>query len=149
MPKISQTYAGTYLNAAELTPLGQHRRAIVHGAAVEEIGQGERKEAKIVLSLTTPKGVAWPKDVVLNKTNALQLAGGYGDETDDWVGKSIEIWAENVMFQGKIVPGIKIQPVKLALPGAATGLPRASGDGVQHPAAATTPPADSGAGDMG
>jgi hypothetical protein len=109
MPKVSEIYAGSYLNAADLTPLGQRRRAIVHSAVVEEIGPGARRERKIVLSLTNTKGAAWSKDVVVNRTNAVQLSAELGDDINDWVGKQIEIWAEDVMFQGKMVPGIKIK----------------------------------------
>ncbi len=109
MPKVSEIYTGAYLNAAELVPLGQRRRAVVHGATVEEIGQ--EKGTKVVLALVSAKGLPWPKEVVLNKGNALQMAAAFGDDTDAWIGKQIELWAENVMFQGRMVPGIKVQPV--------------------------------------
>lgn len=139
MPKVSETYTGTYLNAAELTPLGQRRHALVHGATVEEIGQD--KGAKIVLSLTSAKGLPWPKDVVLNKGNALQMQAAFGDDTDDWLGKPIEIWAENVMFQGKLVPGIKIQPGASA---ASNGAGKGGTISLPAPAAPAASPAAGG-----
>ena len=106
MASVSQTYAGTFLNASELVPLGQRRTAVVHAAVQEVIGQ-ENKPA-IVLDLVAANGRAWPKRVVLNKGNALQLAAAYGDDTDHWVGRQITVWSENVMFQGRLVPGIKV-----------------------------------------
>ena len=109
MPKISAIYTGQYLNASEL-PQGRRQTLMIHSATLEEIGQDDRKTQKIVLSLVTPKGIACGKDVVLNKGNAIVLAAAYGGDTDTWIGKPIEIWAENVMFQGKLVPGIKLQP---------------------------------------
>lgn len=109
MVKVSETYSGSYLAAAEL-PLGQRRRAMIFSATGQEIGQGDRRGAKIVLSLTSPKGVRWPKDVVVNKTNARQLGAAYGDEPDGWIGKSVEIRTEYVTFQGRTVPGIKTMP---------------------------------------
>jgi hypothetical protein len=108
MASVSQTYAGTFLNASELVPLGQRRTAVVHAAVQEVIGQ-ENKPA-IVLDLVATNGRAWPKRVVLNKGNALQLAAAYGDDTDHWVGRQITVWSENVMFQGRLVPGIKVLP---------------------------------------
>ena len=39
MAKVTDIYAGSYLNASELTPLGQRRHAIVHAATVEMVGQ--------------------------------------------------------------------------------------------------------------
>jgi hypothetical protein len=108
MALVSQTYAGAFLNASELAPLGQRRTAIIHAAVQEAIGQ-ENKPA-IVLDMVAANGRAWPKRVVLNKGNALQLAAAYGDDTDHWVGRQIAIWSENVMFQGRLVPGIKVLP---------------------------------------
>jgi hypothetical protein len=117
MPLVSQTYAGAFLNASELTPLGQRRTALVHAATSEVIGQ-ENKPA-IVLDLVTASGKAWPKRVVLNKGNALQMVAAYGDDTDHWIGQRITIWAENVMFQGRLVPGIKVQAASPAVAPAA------------------------------
>jgi hypothetical protein len=108
MPKVSDTYSGQYLTAADQMPLGQRRRALIHQATQELVGQ-ERKPL-IVIGLVSARGAPWPKPAVLNKTNALQLAAAYGDDTDNWPGKPIEIWAENVQFQGRIVPGIKVLP---------------------------------------
>jgi hypothetical protein len=108
MPKVSDTYSGQYLAAADLMPLGQRRRALIHQATQELVGQ-ERK-AMIVIGLVSARGAPWPKPAVLNKTNALQLAAAFGDDTDNWPSKPIEIWAENVQFQGRIVPGIKVLP---------------------------------------
>jgi hypothetical protein len=130
MPKVSETYSGQYLNASELTPLGQRRRAMVHAAALEMIGQDANKSQKIVLSLVSPKGAPWPKDVVLNRTNAMQLSTAYGDDTDGWLGKTVEVWSENVMFQGRMVPGIKIMPVPTPI-AAAIALPAGNSAGAE------------------
>lgn len=114
MAKVSETYAGTYLNASELTPLRAKRNAVVHAATVEAVGSDGNRDNKIVLELVSPKGVPWPKSLILNKGNAMQMAAAFGDDTDQWPGSAIEVWAENVMFQGKFVPGIKVQPATAA-----------------------------------
>ncbi len=134
---VSQTYAGVFLNAADLAPQGRRRTAVVHNVAAEEIGQEKRQV--LVLDLVSPAGKPWPKRVVLNKSNSMQLAAAFGDDAARWPGQSIEIWAENVMFQGRLVPGVKVLP-------ATTGAGQAAASGrVQQPAGngngAAAPPA--------
>jgi hypothetical protein len=136
MPKVSETYTGQYLNATELMPLGQRRYALIHQVTQELVGQN--KDAKLVLDLVSTNGRPWPKSCVLNKGNALQLQAAYGDDTDDWMGKRIEIWAENVSFQGRIVPGIKVLPQPSQQP--VRALPAAGqGNGAQAPQPAAGP----------
>lgn len=105
---VSQTYAGVFLNAVDLAPLGRRRTAVVHNVAAEEVGQEKRQV--LVLDLVSPAGRPWPKRVVLNKGNSMQLAAAFGDDATGWPGRSIEIWAENVMFSGRLVPGVKVLP---------------------------------------
>jgi hypothetical protein len=119
---ITQIYAGNFLNAADLGPLGQRRTAIIHAVAMEEIG--EKRQKILILDLVSPSGTAWPKRVTTNKTNATQLGAAYGADAEHWVGKSVEIWAELVMYQGKLVPGVKMLPA-LARPAAPQPLPTA------------------------
>lgn len=109
MPSASAIYGGMYLAAADLGPLGQRRTAIIHDVAVEVIGQ-ERKQ-KLTVALVSPRGAAWPKRVVLNKTNTQQLIAAYHNDYSLWPGQTIEVWAQNVTFQGRTVPGIRIRPV--------------------------------------
>ena len=49
------------------------------------------------------------KGVVLNKTNATNIAFAYGDETDDWLGKEVILYEAMVDFQGRSVPAIRIR----------------------------------------
>ena len=138
MPRVSETYTGSFLTASELTPMGQRRTAVVHAAVREEVGQ-ERKP-HIVLDLVSPRGQAWPKRVVLNKGNALQMAAAFGDDSDHWPGRQITIWAENVMFQGRLMPGIKVLPAGNG--GAVAPSPQMPPPDPQSPTAAAAVPAD-------
>jgi len=115
MAKVSETYAGAFVTGAELQPLGQRRQAVIHQAVQEIVGQ-ENAQPKIVLDLVSRQGQPWPRRVVLNKTNALALANGLGDDTDAWPGKTIEIWGEMVMFRGKAIPGIKLAAATASVP---------------------------------
>jgi len=107
MPSVSQTYAGNFLNASEL-PTDRRLQAVITGVVVQTIGQGVEAQPKMVMSLKSTSGKDWRKTVVLNKTNASILAAMFGDETDSWRGRHIEVWQENVMFQGRLLPGIRM-----------------------------------------
>jgi hypothetical protein len=107
MPKISEIYAGQFVNAAEL-PMGRRIPAVITAAAAQTIGQGDQASFKIVLDLRAHDGRPWPKQVVLNKTNAVMLSAVMGDDTAAWISQSIEIWRERVMFAGKLVDGMRM-----------------------------------------
>jgi hypothetical protein len=86
-------------------------------AAIEEIDeqdfarQGERQRMKKVLRL---KGVRKP--VVLNKTNALNLAEEFGKKFPEWVGKRVTVKTEDTTFQGKRTKGLRLYPAEETLP---------------------------------
>jgi hypothetical protein len=123
MPNALALYSGPLLTAADLTPLGHRRTAIVTKVAPEQVGQEGR--TLLVLDLVSPSGQVWPKRCPLNKGNTLQLVTGVDEDYDKWPGTRIQLWSENVMFQGKLVPGIKVQVV---------GAPvTAGGNGAQIP----------------
>ncbi len=50
-----------------------------------------------------------PKQLPLNKTNALVLADAFGAETDEWKGRMIELNREMVMFKGERVPAVRVK----------------------------------------
>ena len=121
MPLVNQVYSGRLLNATDLLPLGRKRVAIIHEATVESVGQGKDIKDMIILSLTSAQGQPWPKNLPLKVTNARILAASWGQDTDAWIGKSIEVWAENTMYAGKVVPGISVAAV--ASPNGGMALP--------------------------
>jgi hypothetical protein len=121
MVSIRDQYGSQYLNAADLTE--ERVRGTIRTAGVEEVGPN--REAKVVLSV-----VGLPKRVVLNRTNAAALAKVFGDETSDWVGRHVEVFAAPTQYAGKPTMGVRLLPVAL------------KGDGA-HPA---PPPRPHGAG---
>jgi len=54
------------------------------------------------------------KRLMLNKTNASTIAESYGDDTDAWIGKRIQLYATRVEFKGDIVDAIRVQGPKSA-----------------------------------
>jgi hypothetical protein len=56
------------------------------------------------------------KGLVLNKTNATMIVDSYGDESDVWVGKEIELYPDKVNYQGQIVPCLRVRIPQAAPP---------------------------------
>lgn len=53
------------------------------------------------------------KPMVLNVTNLKRLAKALGDDTDDWLGKPIEVYTDpDIEFGGNIVGGLRIRGIK-------------------------------------
>ena len=59
------------------------------------------------------KPICWfenlEKGLVLNKTNGKTIAAMYGNDTDDWAGKPITLYATEVNFQGTMTPCVRIR----------------------------------------
>jgi hypothetical protein len=106
MPRVSEVYAGQWVTAGELHGKG-HIPAQIAAAVIELVGQDQ--ESKLVLDLESRTGQPWPRRLILNKGNSQTLAAAYGDNTDGWVHKQIEVWAQDGVYQGR--PGIKVKAV--------------------------------------
>jgi hypothetical protein len=52
------------------------------------------------------------KGMVLNLTNWGNIEEDYGDDSDDWIGRKVNVRVEKVAFKGKMVPGLRIYPVE-------------------------------------
>lgn len=96
--KVSQAFPSTFLKADDLN--GQNRNAVISKVEMETLGDDHR----LVLSFEKTD-----KRMVCNKTNANRIAVLYGEETDDWVGKTVTIGSEFVEFQGRTVKGLRIK----------------------------------------
>lgn len=76
--------------------------------ALEEVeGQNGRKEEKLILYFRESE-----KGMILNKTNAKRIAKLFGGETDNWTGKAIELYAEEVKAFGEIHNAIRVRESK-------------------------------------
>jgi hypothetical protein len=49
------------------------------------------------------------KGLPLNSTNWDTLAGAYGEESDDWIGKPVILHVERVLYKGKATQGIRMK----------------------------------------
>jgi hypothetical protein len=102
MPNINEAFPSNYLKAADLK--GRQVSVKMDRAEYEMIGQ----DKKLILYFAGKD-----KGMVLNKTNANNIAATYGDDTDDWRDQEIVLFEAMVDYQGKTVPAIRVKaPVK-------------------------------------
>ena len=59
------------------------------------------------------------KPMVLNRTNCTTLEEAFGDDTDAWEGKRVEMRREKTTFAGKRVPCLRLYPIRDGKPAAA------------------------------
>ena len=55
------------------------------------------------------KFIGKEKGMVLNQTNTKRLGGKFGYQSEDWNGKEIVLYAEEVEYQGKLVQGLRVR----------------------------------------
>ena len=69
---------------------------------------GGNKEDKLVMTFEGAK-----KKLVLNKTNAIRVARLYGNDTDDWRGKTITLYFDpKIKFGRETVGGVRVRESK-------------------------------------
>lgn len=96
--RVSDAFPSNYLKASDLQ--GRAIIVAIDRCEIEAIGD----ERKPILYFQGKQ-----KGMVLNKTNANNVAVLYGDDTDDWGGQPVELFEAMVDFQGKTVPAIRIR----------------------------------------
>jgi hypothetical protein len=95
--RMSAAFPSAYLKATDLA--GKRVKIKMDRVEMEDIG-GDHKP---VLHF-----IGTDKKMVVNKTNASEIIDAYGDDTDDWHGKTIELYEARVDFQGKKVQAIRV-----------------------------------------
>lgn len=99
--RINDVFPSKYLKADELDG---DLALTIRDVQIEKVGSGKDAEDKPVLYFEeTDKGLA------CNKTNCKTISKLYGDETDDWIGKRIALFATEVDFQGDQVLAIRVR----------------------------------------
>lgn len=74
----------------------------IRDVTIESIGDDERKP------------VVWfnefDKGMVMNKTNANNVSGCYGPDSDSWIGRQMELTTAMVDFQGRSTRALRLYP---------------------------------------
>jgi len=86
----------------------------IAGVQMEALQGDDGRKSKPVMSFRE-EGV---KPMIVNKTNWMVLEAVYGDESDDWIGKSVEVYHDpEVMMMGNRIGGTRVR-IPAGTPGA-------------------------------
>jgi hypothetical protein len=129
--KVSGCFPSKYLKASDI-PDGREVPVQIDAIQVEPMEQSG--DDKPVLYFIGKK-----KGLVLNKTNAAVLSAAFGDESDQWHGKSVLLFSAMTQYGGRMVPCLRI---KLARPPAIAAPPVEAANAELQQAAAAMDPAD-------
>ena len=106
MPKVSDVFAGEFYNASHFT---EHPvSGIIVSVVAEQIGRPPT--VKLVLDLRNADGSVWPRRLPLNRSNSVALGKVFGDDTDNWVNRAIEVWSAPTTFDDKPTMGVMVAP---------------------------------------
>lgn len=96
--KLSQAFPSSWISVEDVkTP----QTLTIYSCEIEEVGPD--KEPKLVISFTERE-----QKLIVNKTNATTISTLHGDDTDDWIGKTITLYRSTANFGGKTMPAIRV-----------------------------------------
>ena len=99
---IHELFPSKYVKAGDLN--GKPVTLTIKALQIETLGHGQEQERKPVLYFEKAS-----KGLVLNRTNGMTIAGLYGPETSDWIGKRITIFATQIRAFGKLQDTIRVK----------------------------------------
>lgn len=105
--RVELMFPSKYLCGADLIEHGEVALTIQRVSMEDLQTRDGGKERKPVVKFERAK-----KMLVLNKTNAMQIAELYGPETDGWAGKRVTLYAARVSAFGKMVDAVRVRPEK-------------------------------------
>ena len=99
---ISTAFPSKFIKSDDLG--GKAVPLFIDRVEMQEVGTPDDKETKPILYF-----VNRTKGLVLNKTNAADIAEQYGNDTDKWTNQSIVLFATKVEFKGRRVMGLRVR----------------------------------------
>lgn len=99
--KVSEMFPSKFVAAEDLK--GVEAAVTIEAVQMEAINADGGQEEKPVVRF-----VGMKKGLVLNVTNATAIAGPYGQETDNWVGKEVTLRPDVCDFKGKPTNCIRV-----------------------------------------
>lgn len=86
----------------------------------------------------------------LNATNNKALIRAYGPNSEDWIGKEVELYGGEIEFQNRMMPAVLVRPISPALkPAERTKIAPEFGDDSVKPTAAKRKAPTKKSGDFG
>lgn len=107
MARISEEFASKWLKASDLNE--EDLTLTIDAVEMEEFKEDSGGPKKKVILKFRESFEGKDKGMILNVTNRNTLVKLYGDDTDDWEGKKITLYATEVAFDGKMVESIRIK----------------------------------------
>ncbi len=101
--KIDELYQSQWIKA---TDLGRPITATIKSVEMRPVRGNEEKPVLVFAADTKP--------MILNRTNAMIVAGLYGNETRKWIGKPIVLYSAEV----ELYDGQKVEAVRVRAPSA-------------------------------
>lgn len=102
MPRVSEMHPSRYLKASDCEE--GDLILTIRELKQERVGQGKDAEDKWIAYFEEVD-----KGLILNKTNTNTIAKLYGDDTDDWEGKKITLFATEVQFGTEMMNAIRVR----------------------------------------
>ena len=97
--KFSEAFPSDYLRASDLQ--GRDVTVTIERVEFKELA-GEPNKAVLYFE-------GKQRGLVLNKTNGVTIVDSYGDDMNEWIGKSITLFPTKVDFQGRRVDAIRVR----------------------------------------
>ena len=101
---MRKAFPSNYLKAADVD---EPTRARITGVKMADLGDGEKPVIEFEAENELPASA-----MALNKTNTNTLIAAYGWDSDDWVGKVVQIFATETNFQGRMVDALRLKAPK-------------------------------------
>lgn len=108
--KVSDMYPSRFMKAEDFEE-DESRTLTIRTVEMEELGKGKEAVQKPVIYFRDHD-----KAMVANKTNANIIAKLYGDDSDDWIGKRITLYAIEVQVGSDMVRAIRVKTKAPAAP---------------------------------
>jgi len=104
---ISSAFPSKYLKAADLS--GEATTVTMTIVKSEQVAKSGDTQPVVYFR-------EFQQGMVLNKTNAKSISKLYGDDTNNWKGKKIQLFEAMVEYQGDVMPALRIRGIKDAIP---------------------------------
>jgi hypothetical protein len=105
--RYADRHPSKYIQAADLK--GKDASLTIARITREEVGEDQRTKSVIYFH-------GAKKGLILNAVNDRTVSDMYGDDDTLWIGKTITLFADKVMFRGKLVDGVRVRPNGAAVP---------------------------------
>ena len=101
---MHDAFPSKYIKTPDLQ--GRARRLKIATVQIEKVGGDDTKP--VLYFIGAQKGL------VLNKTKFGTLAMAFGDNSDLWIGQSVDLVPDKTLFEGKMVDSIRLAAVGIA-----------------------------------